>query len=705
MDFRRCVCRVMMGVGVVVGIAGQEVGGIKSAAAQETPPESEVTLPEVVVSATRLPSTTVSLSGVPTQVRVIDRGEMERRGASSVPEAVQWEPGVTLYDQVGNAFERILDLRGFNSVPVPTTAVFLDGVRLNEPDFGAVNFELIPFEALERIEVAPGTAPIFGKNALGGILNLTTRRGGPVPETRLDAAYGSFGHHKYVGITSGAYKNSDYFVSVAREWEEGFREESDGRVTRLFVKLGHRVSDETDLTLSVLHGSGAFEQAGSLSESELAGNRRRNRTPGDVFEKLVNAVTLNGTQRLPWGFTLLLNGYVQKEEKDSYIVGLTSLSRTGTTITSRGGTLQFTQDATLVGRRSLFTVGAEFTRHDFRADSSSQFTGFPPFADQSDTDEEVYSVYLQEAFDIIPSLTVTAGMRYDDDTIRFTDNDTPANSGRRSFSRVNPKVGLTYTPLPPLTLYASYSEGFRTPTVDELFAFAPFSSNPGLKAVKSQTYEVGARVRYRNWVQGTLALFQADARDDIFFIVTDPTTGAGINENAEKTRRRGVEATVKVRPTNLADGFLTYSYTYATFQKEVTLSSGTVERGDELPLIPRHRLGAGVNVYPFPGVTLSLHGLYVSSKVLNSDESNNSSRIPGYFVASARASYRWKKLTAFLQVNNIFDEKYETWGTLSGSSRFLIPAPGINFFFGLTLGFTGYYGAGEESGGAAATPR
>ncbi|MFQ5839678.1 MAG: TonB-dependent receptor [Candidatus Methylomirabilales bacterium] len=676
-------------------VIGASITFLTSPAGGQQAPEEEkepfLRLPEVVISATRLPGSPVDLSQVPTQVRVIDREEMSERGAQSVPDAVQFEPGVTLYDEVGNAFERKLDLRGFNSIPVPTTAVFLDGVRLNEPDFGAVNFELIPFEALERIEVAPGTATIFGKNALGGVLNLTTRRGGPVPETRVETAYGSYGHQRYVGATGGTLKGIDYFISLARELEEGFRRESDGRVTRLFTKLGYRVGEGTDLTLSFMHGNGRFKQAGSLPESDIVkGDRRKNLTPGDFFDKLVNTVTLNGTQKLPWGFTLALNGFVQDGSKDSFIVGLTSTSRTTTEILGRGGTVQLNHEATIAERRSLLTAGAEFVRHDFTSDSFSKFGSFTSTGG-SDTNEETLGFYLQEAFELMPFLTLTAGFRYDRDSISFVDEDTPANSGTRRFSRLNPKVGLTYSPVPPLTLYASYSEGFRTPTVDELFAFAPFSSNPDLKPVKSETYEVGARARYRDWLEGTVALFLTDARDDIFFVVTDPSTGGGINENAQRTRRRGLEVTVKARMSSLVDGFLTYSFVQATFEREVVLSSGTVEAGDELPLVPRHQLGTGVNVHPLQGLTLSLSGLYVSGKFLNGDEPNNSSRLPGYFVANAKAAYRWKNLTAFAQVNNLFDRDYETWGTLVGSSRFLIPAPGINAFFGLALEFSGYY--------------
>ncbi len=49
---------------------------------------------------------------------------------------------------------------------------------MNEPDFNTINFDLIPFETIERIEIIPGPAAIYGKNAMGGVINIITKRGG-----------------------------------------------------------------------------------------------------------------------------------------------------------------------------------------------------------------------------------------------------------------------------------------------------------------------------------------------------------------------------------------------------------------------------------------------------------------------------------------------------------------------------------------------
>ena len=82
-----------------------------------------------------------------------------------------------MFNEVGNEFEQRVDLRGFNGQPVTGTSVFVDGVRVNVPDFNGVNYYLIPIETIERIEILPGASAIYGKNALGGVINIITKRG------------------------------------------------------------------------------------------------------------------------------------------------------------------------------------------------------------------------------------------------------------------------------------------------------------------------------------------------------------------------------------------------------------------------------------------------------------------------------------------------------------------------------------------------
>jgi len=653
-----------------------------------------VRLPEVTVSSTRLLDVPLDLRRYPGQVRVVTGDEIETFERDTVPGVIQYEPGITLYNQTGNSFEPTLDLRGFSGEPVTETAVFLDGVRVNTPDFNIVDWDLLPVKDLQRIEVVPGTASIFGRNALAGVVNLRTKRGGPVPEAKAEIAGGSFGQQRYRASVGGPVGGFDYYLGFTQELEDGFRQASDSNVTQLFAKVGRRIEDAgTDITGSFLFVTDHLEQPGSLPAAILNIDRTRNLTPGDFSDRTLYQGILNLRQELPAGFSAALNGFVRDLDREFFTVGLTSQSTNQTGILSGGLTAQVTNEATFGDHRNLFVAGVEYTRNDVNNKGSAQFTGFLPFLSETKTDENVVGIYFQESFDLIPEvLILSGGGRYDWDRIDFTDQFDAANDRVRTFQHFSPRAGLNWNVTDDLGLYFSYSEGFRSPTVNELFAFFPFSSNPDLDPPTASTFEVGTRVRAGEYFEGTLALFQTDVDDEIFFVVTDPTTGGGLNQNVAKTRRRGVEVTLKGQYRKLINGFVNYSYIKATFETDALLASGPVRAGNDIPLVPRNRVGWGVNVSPVEGLTFSLAGLYVSEQFLAGDEANLSKSLDPYYVMTGRVSYRRGPLTLFLQGNNITDAEYEPWGVLAfGGERFLMPAPGASVLGGAILEFSGFY--------------
>ena len=647
-------------------------------------PGQEESLPPVVVISTRLKDVEEEAARVPGKVIVITAEDIQQLGAKTVQEILQYQSGVILYDQVGNEFQSTVDLRGFNGQPVPVTSVFVDGVRVNEPDFNTVNFDLIPLDAIERIEILPGTATVFGRNALGGVINIITKRGRTdKPHFELETAAGSFGRQRYTFKSDGPLPlaNFDYYFGVTRELTDGFREATGARITRIFTKLGYHLGPDTDVNLSYTHVDDHLKQAGSLPLSVLRRDRRDNLTPGDFSDGDLHLVSLNLRQQLPRGFSLALNGFIRHNEMLSFVKFTSGNSLLSTNVLAGGGAIQLTHDGAIVGRKNLFNLGMEYNRNRFGSDNSGLFFGFPFLSKQS-TQEDVLGLYLSDSLTILDWLVVTGGLRYDWDRLHFTDAIAPSLSATKPFGRVSPKAGLVFLPFKDVSLSFSYSEGIRVPTVQELFALGPFGSNPSLIPMKSRNYEIGLKARLSSWLEGSLALFYMPVQDEILFVVTDPVSGIGKNNNIDRTLRRGIEISVKGHFGKLLEGFLNYTVTKAAFETDVLLPSGQVRKGDELPLVPRHRVGLGVNFHPVEDLTLSLLGNYVGRQFLLNDEANRFKKLADYFILGGRASYRWKALTGYVTVNNLTNRKYSTSGVML-SEPFLVPAPGINLFAGL----------------------
>jgi TonB-dependent siderophore receptor len=659
-----------------------------------------------VVSSTRLPDAPVDARVLPAKVTVITAADILRMGAKTVQEAVQWATGVVMYDQRGNSFQQSVDLRGFNSQPVPGTTVFIDGMRANEPDFGDINFDLIPFEMIERIEIIPGAAAIYGKNAMGGVINIITKRGGEKRQVTSETMFGSFHRERYSLNASGPIGKFDYFGNFARETENGFRDESDARISRFFGKIGYRPSIDTDLTVSFTYVKDRLKEAGSLPISQLAVNRSLNFTPGDFTDNENNVLRVTGRQTLPWGFSANFTAFYRRLGQQLFNVGQTSRSNNIVHTESRGGTVQLTQQAAPFGFRNTLVLGAEATRNDVgtRLDSTS---GFGPFNNMKDNDESILAFFVQDTVNLTPSLALTGGVRYDRNKLEssFSDSFSAPDRLSRVFHRLTPRAGLSYLVTPEASLYFNYSQGFRVPTTDELFALGTFTSNPNLKPVVTDNYEVGAKAALGAWGEGLLTLYQSNTRNEIYFTCTlcDFSFGDGLNRNVEKSRRRGLEVTVKGRLNPYWDGVVNYTFTEAQFRAPFNLSaSSRAEVGDTFPQVPKHRLSVTGNLHPADGWTLSLIGLYVSTQFHTNDEGNTMPRLPGYFLLNSRVNYERPvpggRLNGFLMINNLLDQKYSTSGIIAANNltgggateRFVVPAPGLAIFGGLSYKFESF---------------
>ena len=704
------------------------------ALAQEPPPaEPVIRLPPVEVSApARLPDAPLPLEQVPGSVQVLTRDELRASGATNVQEALTRLPGVTIADEQGNSQQHDVSFRGFQATSVTGVpqgiSVFVDGVRVNEPTVEEVNFDLLPLDDIERIEVIRGPAVLFGRNTLGGAVNIITRRGQEARELEPEIEAGSFGRRAYRLRVSGPVTPLDYYVSGTFLEEDGWRDQTRVRLGKLFAKLGLRYGD-TDVTLSYQRAQNRIEQAGSLPLSELQRDRRQNFTP-DFFKPLANVVTLNARQLLGESTSLGVNAFVRTLDAEQFNANqLATNTRSFTHTASAGTTVQLDHDTRVGGRADRLTVGLEYLHHDVGV---SVFQEQPAGARVLDSrvrdDQHAWALFAQNTLELArglvrenDTLVLTTAGRFD--WLRHQIGDAspagarPSSDGTSTFSRLNPRVGLNYNLSPAAGFYAVYAQGFRPPAFLELTCASPGAVCPGLQAgvapdpplapVVVDHYEVGARLRPAAWLSLDVALFRSDARDDIFSVSPTGTTGLFF-QNVGATRRQGAELSARAVLDRRWELRLGYAYTEATFRDDVLLASPRltagcatlpctqhVRTGSDIPLIPRQRLNAGVDHHLTSWLTLWLSGAYVGSQRLRGDEENVERPLSPYVSLSAGARVRWKNLTGFLTIANLLDDAHETYGTFAPNARrpgapverFLTPAPPIHVDVGLAYRF------------------
>ncbi len=733
---------------------------VSTASAQQEPrppekPEEVSQLPEVRVTApARLPAEPLPPSSIPAAVQVIPGEEIQRSGAVTLQDFLTRLPGVTLNDEQGNSFQPEISLRGFQGSPVTGIpqgiSVFLDGVRINEPDVEQINFDLLPVDDIERIELIRGPSAIFGRNTLAGALNIITRRGAPVKEIVPELDGGSFGRQKYRLSLGGTEGLIDYYFSGTLFREDGWREVSEGRLGKAFGKLGYKHGG-TDVTLSFQYAQNRIEQAGPLPLSLLTRDRTLNFTPGDFFRPLLNFGILNLRQELGRGLALSLNGFGRQLDTEQFNVNLaTDNTRTFSSTTSAGGTIQLSHEAVLLGRQNRLILGVDYVHHDLRN------RVFAEKNDRSLTDclsdavaagvdlttacplkrlstkvlgtQDAIGPYLQDTFDLArglflnsDSFVLTAAARWDwlrhDIADRSPPRAGPSSTGISTFSRLNPRIGFNYNLSPDYGLYFSYSEGFRAPALLELTCARAAAPCPGLqagtapdpllKAVKARNYEVGFRAKPLSWLEGDLSLFRTDVSDDISSVSPTGTT-AVFFQNIGDTRRQGTELALRGTYKGLVDGYANYTFTEATFQDDVVLFTPRltpdcvarpctefVRAGNDFSLIPHHRVNAGVDYHLARWLTLSVAAYYVGEQRFRGDEANVAPKLNDYVVLNGGIRARWKGLAGFVWINNLLDKEYETFGTFAPNPKlpgspiepFLTPGLPIHVYGGVSYRF------------------
>ncbi len=679
--------------------AGAVTAALLAAAAPawagQAPPEEVVEVPEVVVGGTRPVEAPVDPRKVPANVTVITAEEIRRSGAQTIQDALQRVPGIDIAPLFGNRFQQQSSMRGFSGIPVPAATVLVDGVEANltEPLFNQAGTGLVPLESIERIEVIPGPGYIGGRNATAGVINIVTKRGGEKSVAVGEVAGGSFNAKRFFGSVRGPLPGGfDYYLSAKRETEDGFRDFSDGRVTQAHGRVGYRLRDETNVTFNYDRTESTLKFPLQITPAELERDRTTSAPPGETGE-LVHVFSMNARQRFPAGFSVSVNGFLHPHTVEAGFGFRVGGRFDGKTDTSAGGGRgEIAQTFRLGPARNQIAAGAEYRREDTNVrGAASGIAGlFIPPTDQSLLRDNV-GLYLQDILDLFDQVTLTAGLRYDRTLSHFIDRLAPSTNTFPRYERVTPRAGITYNPLKEVGAYFSYAEGFRPPTLFEILGFGLGGADPRVRPALTRAYEVGLRGRAGDWLEGSAAAFWTRTRNDLLI---QPVTLVAFN--VPVTRRNGFELSLRPRYRGLADGFIAYTFTQATFASDFpTINRRTglvvsVQDGNLLPDIPKHRLSAGVNLRPFTGATLSFSGLYVTRQVLESDFINAEPKLDAYFVLNAKALYEYRSATFFVQGKNILNNHYETigiFGTLTAAppaNRYLIPAPGWSVEAGMS---------------------
>jgi outer membrane receptor protein involved in Fe transport len=384
--------------------------------------------------------------------------------------------------------------------------------------------------------------------------------------------------------------------------------------------------------------------------------------------------------------------------------------RTTTHTTTTGFALQATNNEKLFGHNNNFVVGTSFDSSVTHFTGSAELGTFSPnfvlngsgiflgLSGSPVTDGPVdlratnayTGLYAVDTFDVTNAFSITGGGRFNHANIVLEDLIGTSLNGSDTFNHFNPIIGGTYKIIPGLTAYGGYSEGNRAPTPLELGCADPahpciiasfLVSDPPLKQIVSHTLEGGFRgsqdlnVGTLGW---KLGVFRTDNTDDILAIPSPVLQGFGFFQNVGSTRRQGIEAEINLK-SKVLEFFASYALVDARFLNALQVGSnspfadanGNVQilPGNVIPTIPRNRIKASIDYWVTDVFKVGGDALWVSSQYFVGDESNQAPQLPSYAVFNLHASYQiTKTFQVYARADNIFDNRYATFGTFFDTS-------------------------------------
>ncbi len=599
--------------------------GALAAFGQESPPAPAPFVQTLdVVATSPTDALGVPRDQVPADVQSLGAAEMRGGVAAAMERRL---PGVQLQEGQGSSWQPDLEFRGFSASPllgIPQgLAVYQDGVRLNDPFGDTVRFDLVPAAALARIDLLPGSNPLFGLNALGGALLLETKDGFSDPGPHAALTAGSFGRRGVEADGGLARSRTALFFSVDHQEDTGWRDFSPSRTDQLFGRLDWAgVRSGASLSLSAadnrLYGNGP-SPVPLLREDRAAVFTFPDRSDPRSF-------LLSGRlyRSLSPAFDLEANAYYRRQRLDTLngdAVSFAPCAGEGSGLCEEGGdmplhdlggrplpaglTADGVENRTLTDQRSAggglrlawqAGTGERTSRTVVEATGDAGFAGYTAGTELAtltpERGTEGIGIGILEDGTRVDSRTSTAalslleivtlgartnldfavrGQRTDE---RLRDLIGTALDGDHTFSALAPSLGITQGLSAAWTLFANFGVSSRVPTPVELTCANPddpcrlpnaFLSDPPLRQVVARTLEFGTRGSWRG-VHVSAALFRADNRDDILFISSGVLTGSGHFANVGHTRRQGADLLLQGPLPRGGSWSVAYSLLDATFR-------------------------------------------------------------------------------------------------------------------------------------------
>ncbi len=630
-----------------------------------------VELEKTVVTATR---TEKAVKDAPASVTIITREEIEASSARYVDDLLRDIVGVDVKRPRGISSSCThIRLRGFSHPR--GTLILRDGMPINRIACGGGKHNEIPVELIERIEVVRGiNSSLYGTSAMGGVINIITRKPEKELKATVEGSYGTFntwntgvtlsgtakeklGYQLYYNHleTDGYNPWSDSFIATKPAWvQPKFRDaivDQDRDADNIFARLSYEIDPSSTLAFAYSYWDDNISNGRKYNYNEF----ERNRTSLSYEKKGKLNISAN-LYYLDEDFEFTYDRKPNKKIKKAFDT-IEMISKIP--VEDMGGMISISIP---IKKAHLFTFGT-----DHRLGKMENNCDWQISARKTRTEGKQYrgAFFVQDEIDL-GRLLATLGARVDwykiYDGSFYDSAGTSEKYSDKSGEEFNPKLGLVYHLTDSTTLRGSVGRASNIPYLYSLYGTwecppGKFNEgNPDLGLEYTIGYEAGIEQRFGDQVMLRLTGFYNDINDWMARIYNKTQKGVKYYrwENIDKVETSGIELEAEYRPVASLKLYANYNYLHTEIRE---YQDGPELEGNRLIGQPRYRFNSGFT-YTNPDMfTINLRQRYVGDRY---DDMENDQKLDDYATFDVKISRDITKfVVASLEVENIFDEAWQ----------------------------------------------
>lgn len=615
----------------------------------------------VVVTATRFPERALD---APVGVRIITREDIEASVGSSLPELLSKFGGLYARNNSGSPDPQI-DLRGFGITGDQNTLVLLDGVRINENDLSSTRLSSIPLQAIERIEILPGSGAVpYGAGATGGTVNIITK--GPQPGEKSASVYAGAGSYGLLDTRVSANLAGERLglaLNASHLESDGYRRNNQLRQENIQGDLRFGEGGE-QVGLKFAADRQRLRLPGSRDEVQYANDPRGTTTPNDYSFRDGENATLyarHNIGRFELAADLSYRHQVSAIFNDGVfpLYGQTNLDRV---VFSPRGRVQFE----LFGVRSDLVLGGDIVDGNFKR----RFAGSPAALTNPQAtnvaSQNSDGVFVQYNAQFKQGTKLSLGWR----TQRVTDNlNTISIFGAptdqtQSRSPKAYELALRHDLNDGFAVLGKLGTSFRVATVDDN---GLTGTGNLLEPQTARNRELGVEYR-RSDLRLRANFYHMDLDNEIYFspLALGPPPNffpGGANINLSPTRRTGGEFSGTWRALRDLELSALLNLQTATFRSGIY--GGVDVTGRDVPLVPKSLAVLRASWQATRRLQLRGSIRHVGQQRYDNDQANIfPSVMPSYTLTDLRLAYQLSNWRFAAGVNNLTDSKYFSYGII-----------------------------------------